>query len=160
MSDTPNTDDVAAIEGSWDTKALRMTHYARKLERELTAARAEIDRLEVNGIHSCHHECQRPLCVMRRERDEALRRIPASVILNRDESGRISIMECGETFIGVREALQSLIDGHNDGIEASEQRDMLAEALEEIASGVHGFATCVDVIAPNALALAKGGTDD
>ena len=36
---TPRTDEVASREGSWDTKALRMGHFARKLERELTAAR-------------------------------------------------------------------------------------------------------------------------
>jgi uncharacterized protein (UPF0335 family) len=31
---TPDTDAVAAYEGNWDTKALRMTVHARKLERE------------------------------------------------------------------------------------------------------------------------------
>lgn len=34
MSDTPETDAVASIEGNWDTKALRMTAHSRKLERE------------------------------------------------------------------------------------------------------------------------------
>lgn len=34
MSDTPETDAVAVIEGNWDTKALRMGDFARKLERE------------------------------------------------------------------------------------------------------------------------------
>jgi|688.fasta_scaffold1333883_1 hypothetical protein len=34
MSDTPETDWVSSIEGNWDTKALRMTDFARKLERE------------------------------------------------------------------------------------------------------------------------------
>ena len=36
MSDrpTPETDAVAAHEGNWDTKALRMTNHARRLERE------------------------------------------------------------------------------------------------------------------------------
>jgi len=38
MSDTPRTDEVASHEGSWDTKALRMTHYARYIERELDKA--------------------------------------------------------------------------------------------------------------------------
>ena len=31
---TPDTDAVAAYEGNWDTKALRMTAHSRKLERE------------------------------------------------------------------------------------------------------------------------------
>ena len=34
MSDTPETDAIAVIEGNWDTKALRMRDFARKLERE------------------------------------------------------------------------------------------------------------------------------
>ena len=37
------------------------------LESELTAARQEIERLGVVGIHSCHDQCQRPNCVLRRE---------------------------------------------------------------------------------------------
>ena len=41
--------------------------FARQLERELTAALAEIDRLDVSGIHSCHANCQKSMCVMRRE---------------------------------------------------------------------------------------------
>ena len=35
-------------------------------------ARSERDRLDVNGIHSCHHKCGRPLCKLRRERDALL----------------------------------------------------------------------------------------
>lgn len=36
---TPETDAVRAYEGNWDTKALRMTAHARKLERERDEAR-------------------------------------------------------------------------------------------------------------------------
>ena len=50
-----------------------------KLERELAEAKQEIERLDTRGIHSCHDNCQRPMCVLRRElktvtdqRDEAL----------------------------------------------------------------------------------------
>ena len=43
MSDTPDTDAVAEYEGNWDTKALRMTDYARKLERERDALRTELN---------------------------------------------------------------------------------------------------------------------
>lgn len=35
QSETPMTDKVEEIEGNWDTKALRMGHFARSLEREL-----------------------------------------------------------------------------------------------------------------------------
>jgi uncharacterized coiled-coil DUF342 family protein len=38
------------------------------MERERDQAR---DRQWANSIHSCHSECARPMCVLRRERDEA-----------------------------------------------------------------------------------------
>jgi len=60
MSGSPRTDAVAAHEGNYDTKALRMTHHARQLERELsdmTAARdswanrwADLSRTSVNDV--------------------------------------------------------------------------------------------------------------
>lgn len=37
----------------------------------LDKAADEIERLDTNGIHSCHDECTRPMCVQRR-RIEAL----------------------------------------------------------------------------------------
>jgi len=43
MSDTPETDAVAVIEGNWDTKALRMGDFARKLERERNSWKAAHD---------------------------------------------------------------------------------------------------------------------
>jgi hypothetical protein len=45
----------------------------KRIIEELNAARAEIERLDVAGIHSCHNDCQRLPCVLRRERDEARR---------------------------------------------------------------------------------------
>ena len=41
------------------------------LERELAAALARLADIEAGTIHSCHDHCQRPECVLRRERDEA-----------------------------------------------------------------------------------------
>jgi hypothetical protein len=116
MSDTPRTDYAESMASKpilfngltevVTLKGLVSSAFAREMERELAAANAEIDRLQVAGIHSCHHECQRPLCKLRRE--------------------------------------------HN----------VLVDALEKIASGVYGWGNCVDVIAPNALALVKGGSDE
>lgn len=43
---------------------------------ELRRLHEENERLRVDGIHSCHAECQRPVCRLTRERDallEALR---------------------------------------------------------------------------------------
>ena len=74
-TDTPRTDEQA-----WPETGLVEGDFARQLERELTAAHAEIERLDVSGIHSCHDNCQRWTCVLRRElkavteqRDELLR---------------------------------------------------------------------------------------
>jgi hypothetical protein len=44
--------------------------------------------------------------------------------------------------------------------EVTNQRDALAEALREIASGAYCWKTCVDVIAPKALETTKGGIDE
>ena len=35
----------------------------------IEAQAAEIERLKYNGIHSCHDQCERPLCVLEREND-------------------------------------------------------------------------------------------
>lgn len=58
MKDTPRTDE---------RKASFALDTIRQLETELAAARAEIERLDTAGIHSCHKDCQRPNCVLRRE---------------------------------------------------------------------------------------------
>lgn len=38
---------------------------------EIARLQAKIDNITAQGIHSCHPDCQRPLCVLRRERDAA-----------------------------------------------------------------------------------------
>ena len=37
----------------------------------LTEAADRLDNLLASGIHTCHADCQRPMCVLRRERDKA-----------------------------------------------------------------------------------------
>ena len=39
---------------------------------ELRRLHAEVERLSLDGIHSCHAECQRPVCRLTRERDALL----------------------------------------------------------------------------------------
>jgi len=91
---TPDTDAVAAYEGNWDTKALRMTAHARKLERERDEAREELslkcqsvtiasgtisdlfkksERLEkqIEGLNNFANERFDEIQRVRRERDEA-----------------------------------------------------------------------------------------
>ena len=77
---TPLSNDIAA----WIAQTYcEGAEFARQLERELAEAREqrdrlteEIENLKASGIHTCHDQCKRPMCVMRRERDrlaEALR---------------------------------------------------------------------------------------
>jgi uncharacterized coiled-coil DUF342 family protein len=70
---TPETDAVAAYEGNWDTKALRMTVHARKLERERDDARekAERYRIEANAMMMQRDEWAAMCGRYKQERDEA-----------------------------------------------------------------------------------------
>lgn len=45
--------------------------FARKLERERNELREQLEHA-LNPIHTCGEQCQRPACVMRRERDQLL----------------------------------------------------------------------------------------
>lgn len=67
---TPETDATAAHEGNWDTKALRMTAHARKLERERDEAREELEEYrsiaENIGAEKAISEKEKSI----RERDE------------------------------------------------------------------------------------------
>jgi hypothetical protein len=116
-TDTPRTDEATLraidIEGGGEFQAVHI-QVSKQLERELTAARAEIERLDTVGIHSCHDNCQRWTCVLRRERDEARAEICHMV----SENGNMYL----EIFI------------------ARNQRDRLAEALWNMLNQEHGSA--------------------
>jgi len=95
MSDrpTPETDDIArgnhVVPTEWAKQLERerdkaneelhkqLVRYdqlfdeAEKIRIERDEARRKLNNLDVTAIHSCHNECQRPICVLRRERDEA-----------------------------------------------------------------------------------------
>ena len=43
-----------------------------ELERERDEARMQLENIKAISTHTCHAQCQRPMCVLRRERDEAL----------------------------------------------------------------------------------------
>ena len=69
MSDTPRTDSLLEGEGTQcSVNIVKLLDLCRKFERELNELR---DRQWANGIPSCHNACARPMCVLRRERDEA-----------------------------------------------------------------------------------------
>lgn len=45
------------------------------LKRERDEAREALENYKAESIHTCHDQCQRPMCVLRRERDDALSQI-------------------------------------------------------------------------------------
>ena len=75
MSDTPETDhlEVQLAQAAMHSHPILWEH-SRRMERERDEARRNLKDLDVAAIHSCHNECQRPMCLLRRERDELLER--------------------------------------------------------------------------------------
>jgi hypothetical protein len=75
MSDTPETDhlEVQLAQAAMHSHPILWEH-SRRMERERDEARRNLKDLDVAAIHSCHNECQRPMCLLRRERDELLDR--------------------------------------------------------------------------------------
>ena len=55
-----------AIAGRQAYKQLAVKHAQERDE-----ARSKLEDLDVAAIHTCHDQCQRPMCVLRRERDES-----------------------------------------------------------------------------------------
>ena len=46
--------------------------YLETARRERDEAIRRLENLKATAIHTCHDQCQRPMCVLRRERDEAM----------------------------------------------------------------------------------------
>ena len=74
MSDTPETDAKVSAHIGFYSCATVPAELCRRMERERDEARRKLEDLNVAAIHSCHDQCQRPMCVLRRERDELLER--------------------------------------------------------------------------------------
>jgi len=107
MKDTPRTDSIVEQISEFRISSIiySLTKFSQKLERELNEARAEIERLDTAGIHSCHDNCQRPNCVLRRE----LKAVTEQ-----------------------RDGLRSGIDYASDQLhKVTEQRDRLADAITQ-----------------------------
>ena len=65
---TPETDSLLRkCHNSYGDERAELIYLCRKLERERNDAR---DTKWAREIHSCHNACARPMCVLRRERDE------------------------------------------------------------------------------------------
>lgn len=77
-SNTPETDDqpiIYAVNDNGYQVLCVDLEFARKLERERDGAIRQLENLKASAIHTCHDQCQRPMCVLRRERDEVMRQI-------------------------------------------------------------------------------------
>ena len=67
MNNTPVSDLIVEQFRAGEAHSDGLILTLRDLELKLTAALAEIDRLDASGIHSCHANCQKSMCVMRRK---------------------------------------------------------------------------------------------
>jgi hypothetical protein len=105
--------------------------FARQLERELAEAKQEIERLDTRGVHSCHDNCQRPMCVLRRENAD----LKITLAMLGDNHER-ELAEAREQVAQYKKQELVSIDGLCAQIDraksAEQQRDRLAEALKRI----------------------------
>jgi chromosome segregation ATPase len=122
------TDEInAAVE-------LRQKLAQTLIERD--EARRKLNNLDVTAIHSCHNECQRPICVLRRERDEA-----------REEANKLSgayedatnyyarIIELKEELDEAREALMKIEDLFIDGTDIYADRENMGTIARNALEG-------------------------
>jgi len=102
-----------------------LTYRINSLTSELTAARAEIERLDTAGIHSCHNDCQRPNCVLRRELKAVTEQ--RDDLLRYNEEFRKETLICADCDSISKEEYDRAI----------EQRDRLAEVVNYWRKGRH-----------------------
>ena len=69
MSERP-TPETDCESGFFDMETGVSAAFARRLERERDEAMRQLDNIKASSIHSCHDQCQKPMCVLRRERDK------------------------------------------------------------------------------------------
>ena len=176
---TPRTDEAWA---AWPYAGSGMSvHVGRELERELTAAREEIENLKFickcesessieahdilkavteqrDGLRSGIDYASDQLTRVTEQRDKALQKI-------KNQAERIAYLE-GATNHATGTPLSKAIEQRDRlaaglevaqqvGIQLGEQRDRLAEALRQIASSDPNWRDCL-LIAREALAAVKG----
>ena len=151
--------------------AISVKEYKEAIE-QLTAAREEIERLQCAGIHSCHDNCERPNCVLRRQlktvteqRDglragidcasDQLRRVTEQrdEMTLRWELTNDSLFDKRALADRLAEALESIIgEAAFEGIPESKQQSIY-EALQSLNQD-HTVAT------NDMIAAVKGGADE
>lgn len=76
----------------WDTESAAR-RVAEKAAAEIAQLQARIDNITAQGVHSCHDGCQRPLCVMRRERDAARKQVEELSLIVEDFAKGILLLQ-------------------------------------------------------------------
>ena len=69
--------EIEALRAEREVIGAEATKYAGKsgrLEAKVERLQAELDNRWAQGVHTCHDECQRIACVLRRQRDFELKR--------------------------------------------------------------------------------------
>ena len=108
-------------------EARALVDLLNKQDSELISARAEIERLDTAGIHSCHDNCQRPNCVLRRE----LKAVTEQLKNAQAELLKSCLRE--QLYHEDYKAEKNRADDALLELNAvTDQRDRLAEALREI----------------------------
>jgi hypothetical protein len=119
-------------------EAKALVDLLNKQDSELNEARAEIERLDTAGIHSCHKDCQRPNCVLRRERDELATCLASEKITRNHIVERASETERELNAVTEQRDKEREIYGKSYSAELArsnhykQQRDRLAEAMTRI----------------------------
>ena len=91
-----------------DPEDFRWQHMAAAAA-ELRRLHAENERLRVDGIHSCHAECQRPVCRLTRERDALLEALKTMLAAGHGTSGRLIVGAADEA--AARAAIKAVEEG-------------------------------------------------
>jgi predicted RNase H-like nuclease (RuvC/YqgF family) len=138
----------------------------------------EIENLKASGIHTCHDQCKRPMCVMRRERDRLQNEL--NELKEDRDAWKSEALIMDARLRGVKHPNDNGIFSPDEVIpklerelaETGEERDRLAEAMDRIAvlyeskemTGTvdQRIADAYDMrcMARAALAAVKGGSDD
>jgi hypothetical protein len=96
-----------------------------KLQRERDEAIRQFENIQASSIHTCHDQCQRPMCVLRRERDEARKHLKEI-----EEYGTEEINAAIDLRRNLAQALVDLDDMQYQRDEAREQNTKLREIAE------------------------------
>lgn len=98
MNDTPRTDALREVvigqykedelTGDGMGNILAALTDIETLERDRDEARAALENYKAQSIHTCHDQCQRPMCVLRRERDALQEQLDAAIMLGKMQERR------------------------------------------------------------------------